>query len=72
MRREEKSKWDKVEPSMMSDEEVVDGKFTPTRPLVFAWLLCASFIYVHSRALDPLASFKAGSWLAVMCTDLSI
>ena len=21
------SKWDKVEPSMMSDEEVVDGKF---------------------------------------------
>ena len=37
-----------------------------------AWLLCASFIHLHSRALDPLASFKAGSWLAMICTDLSI
>ena len=27
VKREEVSKWDKVEPSMMSDEEVMDGKF---------------------------------------------
>ena len=37
-----------------------------------ALYICASFIHVHSRALDPLASFKAGSWLAMICTDLSI
>ena len=38
--------------------------------LVFAWLFSASFIHEYSRAKDPLASFKAGSCLAAICTDL--